>query len=194
MYAWEDIWEHYRPLQSERIELWRKKKIAETNDKRFKKKFPNSFWLTENGREVNPDDVWKAFRETRKKIQEKHGGFPDITTQMLRHSYATWLVICYAEAETVALDPEDKGCLETIHCYVQEQLGHRSRETTKKYMRTALRVVKKRWLPKVMPRKLPDGQIVAGMSKEQALEFKQHVGFDGFMKSLNKELQCRIDG
>jgi|GEM_PF-4569540 len=198
LYAWEDIWTNYRPLvlgqdeKSEpgRLDLWRARMIEKTGDKGFAKRFPKSFWLDKDGKEITAQDVWKAFRDCRKKIVESgHPYFPDFVPQMLRHSYATWMVICFAEAQGIPLDPSDKSALEAIHQYMQDQLGHSQRSTTLKYIWTAARVVKKRWLPQIMPRRLPDGTIVAGLGPEQLSTFQRVVNFDGFMNSLNEELQ-----
>lgn len=189
VYAWNDIWETYRPLQIERLSLWRDRQAKAIITKGVKDRFPSTFWLDKKGREVNANRVWKVYRDAVSDIRKSgRPGFPQFVPHMLRHSYATWMVVCYAEAQHLSLNPSDKGSLEAIHQYLQEQLGHTQRETTIKYMRTALRVVKRKWLPKVMPRRLPDGRIVAGLSKDQLDTFKNFIDFDGFMKSLTREL------
>ncbi len=100
---------------------------------------------------------------------------------MFRHTYATRLVIDFADKGNVDLDPNNKASIEFIHQYLQEQLGHLHRSTTVKYMRTALRVVKRRWIPKV-----PLSSNVETPGRNQNASFSQVVDFKGLLRGTGR--------
>jgi integrase len=185
IYAWEDISKVYHEFQEERLQLWREGMIIETKNKAYKNLYPKSFWLNKKGKEVVNTDVWKAYRDTQTVIRDRYRrNFPYVTPHMLRHSYATRMVIEFSKKENIDLDPNNAAVIQFIHQYVQEQLGHTSRDTTIKYIRTALRVVKRRWIPKV-----PLSNVTSDPNSDARSQFDRTVDFHGLMKGLKKELE-----
>jgi len=178
IYVWEDIWNIYYPLLEKRLELWRINMIQTSGDASYAKRYPKTFWLNKKGKEVKAFDVWKAFRDARNKIKKDHrSNFPTVVPQMFRHTYATRLVLDFTEKGNVELDPNNRASVEFVHQYLQEQLGHQDRTTTVKYMRTALRVVKRRWIPKVLLSSkdiMPNGKKNA--TTDHAVNFKGLMG------------------
>ena len=160
--AWEFLWVNYKPILDDRVKLWRKESKRPHNKDKvlYQGRFPKSFWLTDKGKPVTPSDIQKAFRETIKKIRKQKPGFPKITPRHLRNTYACALIKSYAELEGLSLDITDKASLELIHAYAQDQLGHKNRKTTLRYIRTINKKIRRRWLPKITPTMLPDGRII----------------------------------
>lgn len=185
LYAWDDIWSVFFPLLETRLQLWRSYMIHTSGDTSYSERYPKTFWLNKKGYEIKATDVWKAFRDACVKIKKNHKhGFPTIVPQMLRHSYATWMIIDFSKKGNVDLDPDNKASVEFIHQYLQDQLGHQHRSTTIKYMRTALRVVKRCWIPKV---RLSSNNTT--QEDNQANTYDNVVDFKGLMKNLMKELK-----
>lgn len=183
-YAWEDIWNAYHPMLEKRLVLWRKRMVEKTGNQGYNLQLPQTFWLDKNGKEVVNTDVWTAFRQTVKTIQLTiRSDFPDLVPQMLRHTYAAMMVIEISEVEHIELNPNNKATLEFIHGYLQEQLGHKSRATTLKYIKTALSVVKRRWIPKI---KLPNGKF--GIDQSKITEFRRILDFGGARENIKKQL------
>ncbi|ELA6982066.1 site-specific integrase [Vibrio parahaemolyticus] len=154
--AWESIWNGYYPLLRERLTLWRKKY------KKSKTDYPDTLWLTENGKPVETWDIQEAFKSARRSIQSTPGNrnFPNVTPHWLRHTYACSMIKAYAAERGIELDVTNESALHIIHEYVKEQLGHKQLTTTKRYIYTLTRYVRNRFLPKITPRLEKDGKTI----------------------------------
>lgn len=117
-----------------------RKKRAKLYKKRFRKPTQKLF-LKKTGMPVQDFDVWKAFDKVSKIIGIK------ITPHMLRHTFATWTVMVWAEQEGVR--PTTESFYKSIHDMLSDQLGHKHISTTKKYCRTASMHGFKKLMPKV---------------------------------------------
>jgi integrase len=99
-------------------------------------------WLNRNGKLVNRNDIWNAFRLASKKIGRR------ITPHFLRHTYASYVVYYYFKAN--GLTPS-LAYAHDIHEQLRIQLGHSDMKTTCMYIRTVIRVKMEAWLPVLTP-------------------------------------------
>lgn len=136
------------------IDTWRwlhenimtqRQKRAKLHKNKFKMPAVNMF-LKKTGRPVKDFDVWNAFDKASKKLGIK------ITPHMLRHTFATWTVLIWAEQEGVR--PTTESFYKSIHDMLSDQLGHKNISTTKKYCRTASMYEFKKLMPKVSEKSL----------------------------------------
>jgi len=136
------------------IDTWRwlHENIMTERQKRaklYKKKFrqpTQKMFIKETGKPVKDFDVWQAFDKASKKIGVK------ITPHMLRHTFATWTVMIWAEQEGIR--PTSESFYKSIHDMLADQLGHKNISTTKKYCRTASMLEFKKIMPKVSEKAL----------------------------------------
>lgn len=143
-----------------------RQKRAKLHKKRFRK-LTQSMFLKETGMPIKDFDVWNAFDKVSKKLGIK------ITPHMLRHTFATWTVMVWAEQEGVK--PTSESFYKSIHDMLAEQLGHKHISTTKKYCRTASRLVFKKIMPKVSEKALNKLHIRRSFNTLHALGFDAGV-------------------
>lgn len=126
---------------------WLHKNIMNERQKRaklYKKKFEKHtqhLFLKKSGKPVQDFDVWQAFKTASENLKT------NITPHMLRHTFATWTVIVWAEQEGVR--PTTETFYKSIHDQLSQQLGHKHISTTKIYCRTASMLEFKKIMPKV---------------------------------------------
>lgn len=98
----------------------------------------NSMWLLKNGRKVNYDDIRKAFRKASIAMGRKENS---ITTHWLRHTFATWTLMDYAENNDLPLENTNLTPSSIFIAILAEKLGHASILSTYRYIATALRLM-----------------------------------------------------
>jgi integrase len=121
-------------------------------------------FLKKTGEVVKDFDVWKAFRKASERLGKR------IVPHMLRHTFATWVVMVWAEKEGIG--PTSESFYKHIHDMLAEQLGHKRISTTKKYCRTASFLAFGKLMPKVTEKALGKPHV-----KRAFLSLKAH-GFD----------------
>lgn len=122
-----------------------RQKRAKLHKKKFREP-TQSMFIKKTGMPVKDFDVWDAFDEASKKLGVK------IIPHMLRHTFATWTVMIWAEQEGVR--PTSESFYKSIHDMLALQLGHKNISTTKKYCRTASHLEFKKIMPKVTEKAL----------------------------------------
>ena len=148
---------------------WLHKNIMTDRQKRAKlykrknKTITQKMFLKRTGMPVKDFDVWKAFEEASEKLKIK------ITPHMLRHTFATWTVMVWAEQEGVR--PTTESFYKNIHDMLADQLGHKHISTTKKYCRTASMLAFKKLMPKVTEKALNKLHIRKAFNTLDALGF-----------------------
>jgi len=144
--------------------IMRERKIrAKLHKKKFRKA-THAMFLKKTGMPVKDFDVWKAFTTASEKVGEK------LTPHMLRHTFATWTVMVWAEEEGIR--PTSESFYKSIHDMLSEQLGHKNISTTKQYCRTASMLSFKKIMPKVADK---------GLNKlhlRRSFDALQTLGFD----------------
>lgn len=111
----------------------------------YKSKFRSvdvPLWLNRNGKQVQKNDVWNAFREVSESLGRR------IVPHHLRHTYATYIIYNYFKAH--GLKP-NLAYAHDIHEQLSSQLGHSDIEVTKMYIRTVIRTETEAWLPILTP-------------------------------------------
>ncbi len=139
-----------------------RKTRAKLHKKKFRKP-THSMFLKKTGTPVQDFDVWKAFDTASKKLNIK------ITPHMLRHTFATWIVMIWAEQEGVR--PTSESFYKSIHDMLAEQLGHKNISTTKKYCRTASMLPFKKLMPKIAEKALNKLHVRRSFNTLHALGF-----------------------
>lgn len=95
-------------------------------------------WLTSTGAPVKPYMIENAFRET---------GL-NVNPHMLRHTGATHMLWNFCQLHKIEPDVRLAAMFQEI---LQEQLGHADIETTRKYIRTIMKLKGRKTMPFVMP-------------------------------------------
>lgn len=129
--VWENVSLNLKTIRLKRVKIFKQKY----------KKLPSSMFLTKTGNEVKDFDVWGAFRQASSNLGMK------ITSHMLRHTFATWMVLSWAESRGIKSISE--SFYKDIHDFLQDQLGHKNISTTKKYCKTATNYQLRKILPRV---------------------------------------------
>lgn len=99
-------------------------------------------FVDKQGNEIKAYQVQKVFREISKVPNSKK-----IVPHMLRHTYATWIVIEWAKKNKITTITE--SFYKDIHEMLSEQLNHKNISTTKKYCKTAARKKFSKTLPQI---------------------------------------------
>lgn len=97
-----------------------------------------NMWLLKNGKVVNYDDIRKAFKNASIKMGRK--AVP-ITPHWLRHTFACWTLISFAEDHNLPLKNTGVKPNEMFMILLSEKLGHATILTTYKYIATALKLM-----------------------------------------------------
>jgi len=139
-----------------------RKTRAKLHKKKFKKP-THSMFIKKSGMPVKDFDVWKAFNIASDRLNIK------LTPHMLRHTFATWTVMVWAEEE--GLRPTSESFYKSIHDMLAEQLGHKNISTTKKYCRTASMLAFKKIMPKVSEKALNKLHVRLSFNALQTLGF-----------------------
>lgn len=95
-------------------------------------------WLTQTGAPVKPYMIEEAFRET---------GL-NVNPHMLRHTGATHMLWNYCLLHEIEPDVRLATMFQEV---LQEQLGHADLETTRKYIRTIMKLKGRKTMPFVIP-------------------------------------------
>jgi len=95
-------------------------------------------WMTESGTPVKPYMIEDAFRKV---------GL-DVNPHMLRHTGATHMLWNYCQLHKIEPDVRLAVMFQEI---LQEQLGHADLETTRKYIRTIIKLKGRKTMPFVIP-------------------------------------------
>ena len=151
--TWGWLHEKYMPVRRRRAKLHRKRYGSYTH----------AMFLKETGEVVKDFDVWKAFRKASEHLGKR------IVPHMLRHTFATWTVMVWAEEEGVR--PTTESFYKHIHDMLAEQLGHKRISTTKKYCRTASFLAFRKIMPKVTEKSLGKPHIERAFSSLKAYGF-----------------------
>ena len=99
----------------------------------------SAMWINKNGKVVSYEELLSAFR----KASEKMGRTENrITPHWMRHTFATWTVIDYAEGEKINI--RNTGVTPNINLLVllQGKLGHASEKTVHHYIMCALSLLR----------------------------------------------------
>lgn len=111
----------------------------------YKSKFKTidiPLWLNQNGKQIQKNDIWNAFRTASLALGRQ------VKPHHLRHTYATYIIYNYFKAH--GLKP-NLAYAHDIHEQLRSQLGHRDIEVTKMYIRTVIRTETEAWLPVLTP-------------------------------------------
>lgn len=98
----------------------------------------NTLWLLENGREVNYNDICKAFKKASNNMGYKS---KPITTHWMRHTFATWSLIDFSKKENIPLKNTGTTPNALFMLLLSHKLGHASIASTMKYISTALKLM-----------------------------------------------------
>lgn len=99
---------------------------------------PNAMWLLSNGREVNKTDLQRAFKKASIEMGYKVN---TITPHWMRHTFATWTLMDYAEANNIPLKNTGTVPNPIFMILLQEKMGHADIFTTMRYIATALKLM-----------------------------------------------------
>lgn len=116
----------------------RKKYYSDRCDRLGKKYNNDILWITKKGKEVNYIDLQKAFIH----VSEKMGRIKNkITTHWMRHTFATWTLIDYANDYNIPI--KNTGVTPDVRLLnlLMEKLGHATISSTMKYIMTALKLM-----------------------------------------------------
>lgn len=151
--TWAYLHENIAHLRQQRAELFQKK-----HGKR-----PDEMFLKYTGSPVRDFDVWNAFKQVSNEIGV------DVVPHMLRHTFATWTVLIWAEKEGIR--PTTESFYKDIHDMLRDQLGHSQISTTKKYCKTASMYRFKKILPRVSAKAMEKTHIKQAYDKLFDLQF-----------------------
>lgn len=116
----------------------RKKYYSDRCDRLGQKYNNDILWLTKKGKEVNYIDLQKTFIY----VSEKMGRINNkITTHWMRHTFATWTLIDYANEYNIPI--KNTGVTPDVRLLnlLMEKLGHVTIGSTMKYIMTALKLM-----------------------------------------------------
>ena len=136
----------------------RKKRLTSNNIK------TNYLFIDKSGKEIKAFHVQKVFREISNKNDNRK-----IVPHMLRHTYATWIVIEWAEKN--GINNISESFYKDIHEMLSEQLNHKNISTTKKYCKTAARYRFSKVLPQVNKKAYSKDHI------KESLDFLKKEGY-----------------
>jgi len=98
----------------------------------------NALWLLKNGREINKHDIRRAFQTASIQMGYKN---KKITPHWMRHTFATWSLIDFAEKENIKLQNTGTVPNPMFMILLQEKMGHQDIITTMRYIATALKLM-----------------------------------------------------
>lgn len=100
---------------------------------------PEALWLLENGREINKNDIQRAFQKASIQMGYKR---KKITPHWMRHTFATWSLIDFANEQNIKLQNTGTVPNPMFMLLLQEKMGHQDSITTMRYIATALKLMK----------------------------------------------------
>ena len=125
----------------------------------------NYMFVNAEGNEIKAHHVQKVFREISSDDKNRK-----IVPHMLRHTYATWMVMQWAEENDI--NNISESFYKDIHEMLSEQLNHKNISTTKKYCKTAAKYKFSKILPQVNEKAYSKDHI------KISLDFLKKEGYD----------------
>jgi integrase len=125
----------------------------------------NYLFIDKSGKEIRSHHVQKVFREISNERDSRK-----IVPHMLRHTYATWIVIQWAKENKI--NNISESFYKDIHEMLSEQLNHKDISTTKKYCKTAAKFKFSKVLPQVNQKAYSKNHIT------ESLNFLKKEGYE----------------
>lgn len=125
----------------------------------------NYLFISESGQDIKSYHVQKVFRDISNEKNNRK-----IVPHMLRHTYATWIVIQWAKENNI--NNISESFYKDIHEMLSQQLNHKNISTTKKYCKTAAKFKFSKVLPQVNKKAYSKNHI------KESLDYLKQEGYE----------------